>query len=191
MPLLSAKDDIESTCRATLLGANPVEFIEHYTGDWTLRILLTTLAMTPLRMLTGLTEPIRVRRILGLWAFAFLCLRFLTYLVFDLSFSMTQLADDLVKRKYHPAGLHGLASAGSSGGDVHPGLAAATEAALDHAAPAHLSGRPAGRDPLSVAGQGRHPRTADLSILLALLAFGFLVALMSQWRARTSDKLRT
>jgi sulfoxide reductase heme-binding subunit YedZ len=82
------------------LGANPVEFVEHYTGDWTLRLLLTTLAMTPLRMLTGLNEPIRVRRILGLWTFAFLCLHFLTYLVFDLSFSMTQLAEDLVKRTY-------------------------------------------------------------------------------------------
>jgi sulfoxide reductase heme-binding subunit YedZ len=82
------------------LGANPVEFLEHYTGDWTLRLLLTTLAMTPLRMLTRLTEPIRVRRILGLWTFAFLCLHFSMYLVFDLSFSMTQLAEDLVKRTY-------------------------------------------------------------------------------------------
>jgi sulfoxide reductase heme-binding subunit YedZ len=82
------------------LGANPVEFLEHYTGDWTLRLLLTTLGMTPLRTLTRLTEPIRVRRILGLWTFAFLCLHFSMYLVFDLSFSMTQLADDLVKRTY-------------------------------------------------------------------------------------------
>jgi sulfoxide reductase heme-binding subunit YedZ len=82
------------------LGANPVEFLEHYTGDWTLRLLLTTLTMTPLRMLTRLTEPIRVRRILGLWTFAFLCLHFSMYLVFDLSFSMTQLAKDLVKRTY-------------------------------------------------------------------------------------------
>jgi len=82
------------------LGANPVEFLEHYTGDWTLRLLLTTLAMTPLRMLTRLTEPIRVRRILGLWTFAFLCLHFSMYLVFDLSFSMTQLGEDLVKRTY-------------------------------------------------------------------------------------------
>jgi sulfoxide reductase heme-binding subunit YedZ len=82
------------------LGANPVEFLEHYTGDWTLRLLLTTLAMTPLRMLTRLTEPIRVRRILGLWTFAFLCLHFLTYLVFDLGFSVAQLGEDLVKRTY-------------------------------------------------------------------------------------------
>jgi len=82
------------------LGANPVEFLEHYTGDWTLRLLLTTLTMTPLRMLTRLTEPVRVRRILGLWAFAFLCLHFSIYLVFDLGFSLLQLGEDLVKRTY-------------------------------------------------------------------------------------------
>jgi sulfoxide reductase heme-binding subunit YedZ len=82
------------------LGPNPVEFLEHYTGDWTLRLLLTTLAMTPFRMLTRLTEPIRVRRILGLWAFAFLCLHFSTYLLFDLGLSLLQLGEDLIKRTY-------------------------------------------------------------------------------------------
>jgi len=82
------------------LGANPVEFLEHYTGDWTLRLLLTTMAMTPLRMLTRLTEPIRVRRILGLWTFTFLCLHFSIYLVFDLGLSVLQLGEDLVKRTY-------------------------------------------------------------------------------------------
>ena len=82
------------------LGPNPVEFLEHYTGDWTLRLLLTTLAMTPLRKLAEISEPIRVRRILGLWAYAFLCLHFSIYLVFDLGFSLVQLGADLVKRTY-------------------------------------------------------------------------------------------
>jgi len=82
------------------LGANPVEFLEHYTGDWTLRLLLATLTMTPLRMITRLSEPVRVRRILGLWAYAFLCLHFSMYLVFDLGFSVVQLGEDLVKRTY-------------------------------------------------------------------------------------------
>jgi methionine sulfoxide reductase heme-binding subunit len=50
-----------------------VEFLEQYTGDWALRLLLTTLAMTPLRKLTRMSEPIRVRRLLGLWSYAFLC----------------------------------------------------------------------------------------------------------------------
>jgi sulfoxide reductase heme-binding subunit YedZ len=75
------------------LGANPVEFLEHYTGDWTLRLLLTTLTMTPLRMLARLTEPVRVRRILGLWAFAFLCLHFSIYLVFYLVLSRDAILD--------------------------------------------------------------------------------------------------
>jgi len=82
------------------LGPNPVEFLEHYTGDWTLRLLLTTLTMTPLRKLTRLTEPIRVRRLLGLWTYAFLCLHFSIYLAFDLGFSVVQLGADLVRRTY-------------------------------------------------------------------------------------------
>ncbi len=82
------------------LGPNPVEFLEHYTGDWTLRLLLVTLAMTPIRLLTRLSEPIRIRRVLGLWAYGFLCLHFAIYLVFDLGFSVTQLGSDLIKRTY-------------------------------------------------------------------------------------------
>jgi methionine sulfoxide reductase heme-binding subunit len=82
------------------LGANPVEYLEHYTGSWALRLLLVTLLMTPLRMMTRLTEPIRVRRVIGLWCFAFACLHLLVYLLFDLAFSFTQLLADLVKRTY-------------------------------------------------------------------------------------------
>lgn len=82
------------------LGANPVEFLEHYCGDWSLRILLATLAMTPLRRLTSRSEPIRVRRLLGLWAYFWICLHFTIYLTFDLEWSPVALADDLVKRTY-------------------------------------------------------------------------------------------
>ena len=82
------------------LGANPVEYLEHYTGSWALRLLLVTLLMSPLRMLTRLTEPIRVRRVIGLWSFAFACLHLLVYLAFDLAFSFTQLLADLTKRTY-------------------------------------------------------------------------------------------
>jgi sulfoxide reductase heme-binding subunit YedZ len=82
------------------LTANPVEFLEHFTGDWTLRLLLLTLAMTPLRRISGLPEFIRVRRTIGLWAYAYLCLHFSIYLVFDLGFSPVQLGEDLAKRSY-------------------------------------------------------------------------------------------
>ena len=82
------------------LGANPVEFLEHWCGDWALRLLLATLAMTPLRRLTSRSEPIRVRRLLGLWAYFWICLHFAIYLTFDLEWSPAALADDLVKRTY-------------------------------------------------------------------------------------------
>ncbi|MFT4045726.1 MAG: protein-methionine-sulfoxide reductase heme-binding subunit MsrQ [Solimonas sp.] len=82
------------------LGANPVEFLEHHAGDWSLRLLLATLAMTPLRRITGWPEPLRVRRVLGLWAFFWVCLHFAIYLTFDLEGSPAALAKDLVKRTY-------------------------------------------------------------------------------------------
>ncbi len=82
------------------LGPNPVEFMEHHLGEWALRLLLVTLAMTPLQRLTGRGEFIRIRRLLGLWAFVYVCLHLLVYLTFDLGFSPAQLADDVVKRTY-------------------------------------------------------------------------------------------
>lgn len=82
------------------MGANPVEFLEHETGLWSLRLLLATLAMTPLRRLTGRGEAIQVRRLLGLWAYTWITLHFTIYLTFDLEWSAAQLAKDLVKRTY-------------------------------------------------------------------------------------------
>ena len=62
------------------LTANPVEFVQHFTGDWTLRFLLITLSITPLRKLLNLPDLIRFRRMLGLFAFFYVCLHFLTYI---------------------------------------------------------------------------------------------------------------
>lgn len=87
-------------CFTADLGANPVETLEHASGEWALRLLLLTLAMSPLRQLSGATEAIRIRRLVGLWAFAWVTLHFSIYLVFDLGFSMSALGDDLVKRRY-------------------------------------------------------------------------------------------
>ncbi|MCK9195091.1 MAG: sulfoxide reductase heme-binding subunit YedZ [Nevskia sp.] len=94
------------------LTANPIEFIEHYLGIWSLRLLLVTLAMTPLRQLTGWAEPIKLRRTLGLWAYAYLCLHFAVYIVFDLNIlqpahAAAQLGEDLVKRTYITLGFVG------------------------------------------------------------------------------------
>jgi sulfoxide reductase heme-binding subunit YedZ len=86
------------------LGVNPVEEITHRTGDWTLRLLLGTLAVTPLRRLTGLNRIIRVRRTLGLLAYGYASLHFLTFFVLDHSLSLAGLGEDIAKRPYITVG---------------------------------------------------------------------------------------
>ena len=90
------------------LGANPVEFIQHATGDWTLRFLIFTLAMTPFRKLLNLPELIRFRRMLGLFAFFYLCLHFLTYIGPDQSFSLSGMWKDVAKRPFITVGFIGF-----------------------------------------------------------------------------------
>ena len=90
------------------LGANPIEEITHRTGDWTIRLLLGTLAVSPLRRLTG-WNIIRYRRTLGLLAFTYVCLHFLTYLVIDQGFPIQGFAiryvvEDIAKRPYITVG---------------------------------------------------------------------------------------
>jgi sulfoxide reductase heme-binding subunit YedZ len=82
------------------LGANPIEAITHSTGDWTLIFLLVTLAITPLRKLSGLHWLIRLRRMLGLFAFFYGCLHFLTYIWLDQAFDVHSMAKDVYKRPF-------------------------------------------------------------------------------------------
>jgi sulfoxide reductase heme-binding subunit YedZ len=86
------------------LGANPIEFITHATGDWTLRLLCITLSVTPLRKILGLPELIRFRRMLGLFAFFYACLHFLIWFVLDKFFDWGEIAKDVVKRPFLTAG---------------------------------------------------------------------------------------
>lgn len=86
------------------LGANPVEKLNHRTGIWTLRLLLITLAVTPLRRITGWNVLIRLRRMLGLYAFFYACLHFLTWLVFDHFFDVHEIIKDIIKRPYIAVG---------------------------------------------------------------------------------------
>lgn len=86
------------------LGANPVEFVQHATGDWTLRFLVFTLAITPLRKVLGLPELIRYRRMLGLYAFFYVCLHFLTYIGPDQAFSLSGMWQDVAKRRFITVG---------------------------------------------------------------------------------------
>jgi methionine sulfoxide reductase heme-binding subunit len=86
------------------LGANPVELVQHATGDWTLRFLVFTLSITPLRKLLKLPDLIRFRRMLGLFAFFYACLHFLTYLGPDQSFDLAAIWKDVAKRPFITVG---------------------------------------------------------------------------------------
>jgi sulfoxide reductase heme-binding subunit YedZ len=82
------------------LSANPIEFITRATGDWTLYFLCLTLAVTPLRRLTGLNALIRFRRILGLFTFLYASLHFLTFIWFDHFFDLAEMTRDVLKRPF-------------------------------------------------------------------------------------------
>src|SRR5216684_4337053 len=90
------------------LGANPVSFVTNTLGDWTLRILLASLAMTPLRIVFGLAWPIALRRLLGLFAFAYACLHFSVWIVLDFFFDWPRMWADIVKRPYITVGMLAL-----------------------------------------------------------------------------------
>ena len=82
------------------LTANPIEFITRSTGDWTLYFLCLTLAVTPLRRVTGLTGFIRFRRMLGLFTFFYASLHFLTFIWFDHFFVLAEMMRDVLKRPF-------------------------------------------------------------------------------------------
>lgn len=90
------------------LGPNPVQFVEYTTGRWTLRFLVITLAITPARRILHVSQIIRFRRMLGLFAFFYLCLHFLSYLGIDKYFMWDQIWADLHKRPYIIAGFTGF-----------------------------------------------------------------------------------
>jgi len=86
------------------LGVNPIEFITHFTGDWTLIFLLATLSVTPLRRISGWNDLIKFRRMLGLFAFFYAALHFSTYIVLDHFFDFQRIGKDIVKRPYVTVG---------------------------------------------------------------------------------------
>jgi sulfoxide reductase heme-binding subunit YedZ len=86
------------------LGPDPVAALEHRSGDWALRLLLLTLAITPLRRLSGVTALIRLRRMLGLFAFFYATVHLTIYLVIDLGGFWRQLFGEIVKRPYITVG---------------------------------------------------------------------------------------
>lgn len=87
------------------LSANPIDDITDATGTWTLRLVLITLAMTPLRRLTGWKWPLRLRRMLGLFAFFYASLHLMTYLWFDQFFLWSEILADIVERPFITLGM--------------------------------------------------------------------------------------
>jgi sulfoxide reductase heme-binding subunit YedZ len=90
------------------LSANPISFVTNWLGDWTLRLLLASLAMTPLRILFGLSWPLALRRLLGLFAFFYAGLHFSVWLVVDHFFDWREMGADIVKRPYITVGMTAL-----------------------------------------------------------------------------------
>ncbi|ASU39463.1 sulfoxide reductase heme-binding subunit YedZ [Herbaspirillum sp. meg3] len=87
------------------LGANPIEFITRNTGDWALYFLMITLAVTPLRRLTGWNWLVRLRRMLGLYAFFYVFLHFTIFFWLDHFFDFQEMWKDIVKRPFITVGV--------------------------------------------------------------------------------------
>ena len=92
------------------LTANPISFITNTLGQWTFRLLLATLALTPLRILFGLSWPVSLRRLLGLFAFCYACLHFSVWIGLDHFFDWRALGTDILKRPYITIGMLALTS---------------------------------------------------------------------------------
>jgi sulfoxide reductase heme-binding subunit YedZ len=90
------------------LSANPISFVTNWLGDWTLRLLLASLAVTPLRIVSGWSWPVSLRRLLGLFAFFYAALHFSVWLVLDHFFAWAQMGADIVKRPYITIGMTAL-----------------------------------------------------------------------------------
>jgi len=90
---------------AGLLGANPIDEVADSTGEWTLRFLLITLTATPLKRLFGRAWTIRIRRMLGLFAFFYVCLHLLTYLWLDQFFDWGEIWLDILDRPFITLGM--------------------------------------------------------------------------------------
>ncbi len=87
------------------LGPNPIQALHYSLGDWALRFLCMTLAITPIRKITGCNWLSRFRRMLGLYAFFYALMHFLVYVVLDLSLSMAAFIDEVPKSPYILVGL--------------------------------------------------------------------------------------
>jgi sulfoxide reductase heme-binding subunit YedZ len=91
------------------LTVNPIEYVTRELGETALRLLLASLALTPLRILFGIGWPVTLRRLLGLFAFFYVCLHFAVWIVLDHFFDWHTMGDDIVKRPWITVGVAALA----------------------------------------------------------------------------------
>jgi len=144
------------------LGANPIEFITHSTGDWTLILILTTLSITPLRRITRQYWLIGVRRMIGLFAFFYGCLHFTTYIWLDKSFDVHEMLKDIAKRPFITIGFSAfvlMIPLDPPGPDFDCMVdSPPRRQELAASAPANLFDRNPGRSALRLAGEGRPPQ---------------------------------
>ena len=112
-------------------GSNPVKEGEHYLGQWTLRFIIASLTITPLRQVTGWNWLAKHRRTLGLFAFGYLMLHWLTYALLDVQLDWGELVKDLAKRPYIMIGMAALARHGSPSHSRRRATASAGLAASD------------------------------------------------------------
>ncbi len=90
------------------LTVNPIEYVTRELGETALRLLLASLALTPLRILFGISWPVTLRRLLGLFAFVYVCLHFAVWIVLDHFFDWRTMGDDIVKRPWITVGVTAL-----------------------------------------------------------------------------------
>ena len=90
------------------LTVNPIEYVTRELGETALRLLLASLALTPLRILFGISWPVTLRRLLGLFAFFYVCLHFAVWIVLDHFFDWRTMGDDIVKRPWITVGVTAL-----------------------------------------------------------------------------------
>ena len=90
------------------LTVNPIEYVTRELGETALRLLLASLALTPLRILFGISWPVTLRRLLGLFAFFYVCLHFTVWIVLDHFFDWRTMGDDIVKRPWITVGVTAL-----------------------------------------------------------------------------------
>ena len=159
------------------LGANPIEVITHATGDWTLRFLLITLAITPIRKLTGRLWLIRYRRMFGLFAFFYGTLHFLTYIWLDKFFDLHEMLHDVAKRRFITVGFAGFVlliplAITSTTGWIRR-LGGKRWQALHRL---DLFQRDCRRNPLLVAGEGRHSPAAGSTAAILAVLLGYRIA---------------